>query len=60
MKDETNSTHLGDGAYAHYTGYSIEIMVNDHRSEPVVSLEIDAIDRLVEFRNKMMNPPKEQ
>lgn len=54
QRDETNTVHLGDGAYAHFTGFSIELMVNDHRSIPVVSLELDAVDKLVEFKEKMM------
>jgi len=53
MRDETNSVHLGDGAYAHFTGFSIELMVNDHNNPPVVSLELDAVDKLMEFKKKM-------
>ena len=50
--DNDNREHLGDGVYAHFTGYSVEISVNDHRNPPVASFEFDAVDRLKAFKDK--------
>ena len=45
--------HLGDGVYVHYTGYSYEISVNDHRNKPVVILDDNIINALLNFRRRM-------
>lgn len=49
---EEKTIYLGDGVYAHHTGYSIELSVNDHNNPPVVVLELDMIDRLKKFSDK--------
>lgn len=51
-QEHENREHLGDGVYVHFTGYSFEISVNDHRNPPVASFEPDAVDRLKAFRDK--------
>lgn len=38
--------HLGDGVYATWTGYSMEIRVNDHRNPVVAELEPSAVQGL--------------
>jgi phosphodiesterase/alkaline phosphatase D-like protein len=41
--------HLGDGVYATWTGYSIELRVNDHRSDVVAELEPSSAHALSRF-----------
>ena len=41
--------HLGDGVYATYDGYGIEIRVNDHRSEQVAYMEPQIVRALSQF-----------
>lgn len=47
-----NFTHLGDGAYAHFTGNNIQIIVNDHRNKPVATIPLSGIDLLKKFKDK--------
>ncbi len=44
--------HLGDGVYAKYTGYSIDLLANNNTDVPVVTLELDAIDLLKKFKDE--------
>jgi len=48
-----NRDHLGDGIYVHFTGYSYEISVNDHRNPPVVVFENSSIEALNRFKKRM-------
>ena len=48
-----NRDYLGDGIYVHYTGYSYEISVNDHRNTPVVTFDNHSIDAFNRFRSRM-------
>ena len=41
--------HLGDGVFATFDGYGIELRVNNHRSEPVAYLEPRVVTELVRF-----------
>lgn len=41
--------HLGDGVYATWTGYSVELRVNDHRSDAVAELEPSSAHALSRF-----------
>jgi hypothetical protein len=41
--------HLGDGVYATYDGYGIELRVNDHRSPQVAYLEPQVVHALSRF-----------
>jgi hypothetical protein len=41
--------HLGDGVYATFDGYGIELRVNDHRTTPCVYLEPDVVAALASF-----------
>jgi hypothetical protein len=47
--ENSNKSHLGDGVYVIYNGnYDIELAVNDHKNVVVV-LDIDILQKLVEF-----------
>ncbi len=50
--------HIGDGVYVHFTGYNIEISVNDHRNPPVAYLELRAVDKLKEFKDRCLEEAK--
>ena len=41
--------HIGDGVYAEFDGYGINIRVNDHRNPVAAYLEPDVLKRLVKF-----------
>lgn len=41
--------HLGDGVYANFDGYGIEIRVNDHRSPMVAYFEPGVVANLSAF-----------
>jgi hypothetical protein len=41
--------HLGDGVYAEYDGYSVNLRVNDHRNPVAVILEPEVMKALIEF-----------
>jgi len=41
-----NPTHLGDGVYATFDGFGIELRVNDHRNPVAVYLEPDVLNSL--------------
>lgn len=49
-----NTEYLGDGVYAKFTGYSIEISVNDHRNPPVVHFDLDCLDKLKRFKDRKL------
>ena len=52
MPEQDNHTHVGDGVYAEYTGYSLNIRVNDHRNPVVVVLEPLVLQTLVDFARR--------
>ena len=41
--------HLGDGVYAEFDGYGINLRVNDHRNPVAVYLEPEVFEALVKF-----------
>jgi hypothetical protein len=41
--------HIGDGVYATYDGYGLEIRVDDHRSPQVAYLEPETVAGLQRF-----------
>lgn len=48
-----NTDHIGDGVYATFDGFGIELRANDHRNEVAVYLEpevLAALDRFYETR----------
>jgi hypothetical protein len=47
--------YLGDGVYAQFDGYSVSLIVNDHRNEPVVVLEPSVLKALNDFYNRAVN-----
>lgn len=51
-------THLGDGAYARFTGHSIQIIVNDHRNKPVATIPLSGIDQLKRFKDNRVEVRK--
>jgi len=53
MENNENREHIGDGVYLNFTGYSIEISVNDHRNSPVVHLELGMADKIKAFEERM-------
>ena len=44
-----STEHLGDGVYATFDGYGVELRVNDHRNDPVAYLEPAVVAELVRF-----------
>ena len=53
MDEHVNKIYLSDGAYAIFTGYSIQLAVNHHENV-VVELELDAIERLYAFTKRQI------
>jgi len=49
-----NMEHLGDGVYAEFDGYAVNIRVNDHRNPVAVQLEPDVLKRLVPFYERQV------
>jgi hypothetical protein len=47
-----HTEHLGDGVYATWDGYGIELRVNDHRSDSVAYLEPAVIAELSRFLDR--------
>ncbi len=47
MSEQTR--HVGDGVYATFDGYGLEIRVNDHRSPMVAYLEPGVVANLQRF-----------
>lgn len=58
MADNKNHEHLGGGVYAEFTGYSIDIRVNDHRSPVVVVLEPQVLENLMAFYKRKTEKKK--
>lgn len=46
MAKKYEHVHLGDGVYALYDGYGIQLRVNDHRSPVVVYLDPSVLKSL--------------
>lgn len=44
--------HLGDGVYAFWDGFGVEIRVNDHRSPVAVYFEPDVVAALGKFLDR--------
>jgi hypothetical protein len=60
IEDNSNKTHLGDGAYAIYNGYNVELC-NGHHNNVVLTLELpEGLDNLNKFveQQKALNKPK--
>lgn len=49
-----NHTHIGDGVYASFNGFQIELRVNDHRTNPLVFLEPEVMDNLIKYYNSII------
>lgn len=49
MPPTENIEYIGDGVYAEYSAGDILLRVGDHRNEPVVTLEPEVYEKLVEF-----------
>jgi hypothetical protein len=47
--DEKNTEHMGDGVYATFDGFGLEIRINDHRSEAVAYMEPAVVAALSQF-----------
>ena len=50
--DKSNE-YIGDGVYVSYDGYYIRISINDHRNEPVVALEPEVLQGLINYAKKL-------
>ena len=59
LMENGNPVYLGDGVYASFDGYQIELRVNDHRNEPVVYLESNVMLELMAYANKIFNLDQE-
>lgn len=53
-----NSSHLGDGVYATFDGYGVEIRVNDHRNDALVYMEPQVVQALGRFLERMSGRPQ--
>ena len=51
----TQQMHIGDGVYAQFDGYGINLRVNDHRSKVAVYLEPEVLRTLVKFHKKQLD-----
>ncbi len=49
MTTRVEPRYLGDGVYATYDGYQIELRLNDHREQPVIYLDPDVMKALVGY-----------
>ena len=59
MEDHSNKIYLGDGAYAIFTGYSIELAANHHENI-VLELELSAVEELFEWtKSQIKNQVKD-
>lgn len=47
-----NMDYMGDAVYAEYTGWSIDLRVNDHRNPVAVVLEELVLQNLVDFARR--------
>lgn len=45
--------HIGDGVYAKFNGYAIELRVNDHRNPVAVELDPYVLKALDRFRKRV-------
>lgn len=52
MPKDNNISHVGDGVYAEFNGWSIDLRVNDHRNPVVVVLEDHTLQNLVDFARR--------
>lgn len=57
---ENNIEYMGDGVYAEFINGKVSIMVNDHRSEPVVFLEPEVLYSVVQFYEQQIKENKEK
>jgi hypothetical protein len=60
MTQPETTRHLGDGVYATFVGYGIEIRVNDHRSDVAVFLEPSVLEALQRFFAQHQQAQEEQ
>jgi len=44
--------YMGDAVYAEYTGWSIDLRVNNHRNPVAVVLEEQVLQNLVDFARR--------
>lgn len=45
--------YLGDGVYATFDGYHIELRVGAHHNPPVAFLEPSVMDKLIEYHKRI-------
>lgn len=55
-----NITHIGDGIYAYFNGYSIELKVNDHRNPTVVVLDPGVLESLNNFYKQQLKQQEDE
>jgi hypothetical protein len=53
---ERNPQYLGDGVYASFDGYHVNLAVNDHRNH-AVALEPAVLEALVRYVNSLREMP---
>lgn len=58
--DSSNSDHLGDGVYATFDGYGVEIRVNTHLSPMVAYFEPSVVAALPRFLERMQQRAQAQ
>lgn len=51
--------YLGDGVYASFDGYAINLAVNDHRNKVIV-LEPEVMEKLIKYYNQTKDAANER
>jgi hypothetical protein len=59
MEDKMEPQYLGDGVYASFDGYGINLAVNDHRNH-VVTLDPDVLEALERYIQKVKQAVRDQ
>lgn len=52
VREPIGMDHVGDGVYASFNGYSIEVRVNDHRNPVAVTLDPQVLQGLVNYARR--------
>lgn len=50
MADDPQHRYLGDGVYASFDGQHIWLRTGSHTSKPLVALEHEVVEALIEYR----------
>jgi len=51
MTKTEDHRYLGDGVYASWDGSQVQLKLNDHRSQPLIFMDGEIIQNLLDFHN---------